>query len=51
MTSESFVGGAVKLFAMVRMGDADKQLCAFLERFAVEVYCSVFSHYIMYMRS
>ena len=49
--SKPFEGGAVELFAVVRMGDADELLGALLEGFSVEIYCSVLSHDIMHVRS
>jgi hypothetical protein len=30
MRTEALEGGAVKLFAVVRVGDADEKLCTFL---------------------
>ena len=42
---------AVQFFAVVRMGDADELLGAFLEGFAVEVHCSVLCHDIVHVRS
>ena len=42
--AEAFESGAVQLFLMVGMGDADDCLGSFLEGFAVEVDCSVLGH-------
>lgn len=50
MRTEAFKRSTVKLFAVVRMSYADKELGTFLHRLAVEIHCSELCHYIMYMR-
>ena len=51
MSAEAFEGCAVKGFTMVRMGDADEEFRALLERFSVKVHGAVFGYDIMYVRS
>ena len=50
MRTEALKRSTVKLFAVVRMSYADKELGTFLHRLAVEIHCSELCHYIMYMR-
>ena len=51
MRTEALEGCTVEGFLMIRMGDAYEKLGALLKGFSVEVYSSIFSNYIMNMRS
>ena len=51
MRAEAFEGCAVELFAVIRMGDADEKLGAFLHRLSVEIHGSVFGDYVVDVRS